>query len=134
MNLFALKTDAQNKVNQVITEGKVKFKISKNEDTGRNEMRMEYSYYAADTSYVTSFKTAPLVRNNATNEMQIDLLVTFALNRADFLNASYYWQAEAQQANVHPQFFKQWFDGIKAGKSENEIFAEVPRLISFGNN
>jgi len=107
MNLFALKTAAQNKVNNVVTEGKVKFTIEKNEQ-GRNEMRMEYSYYAADTSYVTSFKTAPLVRNNAVNEMQVDLLVSFAVNRADFLNASYYWQAEAQQANVHPQMFKQW--------------------------
>jgi len=127
MNLFALKTAAQNKVNNVVTEGKVKFKISKNEDTGRNEMRMEYSYYAADTSYVTSFKTAPLVRNNAVNEMQVDLLVSFAVNRADFLNASYYWQAEAQKANVHPQMFKQWRDGSKLAAKD------AFRTLSFHN-
>ena len=132
MNLFALKTAAQNNVNG-LTNDKVKFALEKNEQ-GRNEMVMYYSYYNVAGDYVTSSKKATLSRDSRDNMFQVDLLIHFIRERADFLNATYYWQGRAQAANVHPQYFKQWFDGVKAGKSENEIFAEVPRLISFGNN
>jgi len=122
MNLFALKTDAQNKVDQHVTPGKVKFTIEK-DALGRNEMVMRYTHYDVDGELFHGCKYTPLVRNNATNEMQVDLLVSFAVNRADFLNANYHWQAEAQKANVHPQMFKQWRDGNKVAKGELQMLS-----------
>lgn len=130
MNLFALKTAAQNKVKS-LTNDKIKFTLEKNEQ-GRNEMVMYYSYYNVAGDYITSNKKATLSRDSRDNMFQVDLLLHFIMKRVDFLNASYYWQMKSQVANVHPEYFKQWFDGIKAGKSENDIFAEVPRLITFG--
>ncbi len=126
MNLFALKTAAQNKVNNVVTEGKVKFTIEKNEQ-GRNEMVMRYTHYDVNGELFQGCKYTPLVRNNAVNEMQVDMLVSFAVNRADFLNANYHWQAEAQKANVHPQMFKQWRDGSKLAAKD------AFRTLSFHN-
>ncbi len=120
-NLFALKTAAQSDVNDVVTEGKVKFTLEKNDETGRNEMVMRYSYYDVDGMLDYAKKTCPPTCHGA------DMLVSFIEERADFLNANYYWQAEAQKANVHPQMFKQWRDSNKVAKGEFQ-------MLSFENN
>ena len=125
MNLFALKTAAQTDVDNV-APNRVKFTLEKNEQ-GRNELVMRYTYTNTDGEDTFCEKFCDPTCHGA------DMLVTFIEQRADFLNASCEEQIECQKANVHPQYFKQWSDALKAGKSEKEIFAEVPRLITFHN-
>ena len=113
-NLFALKTAAQSHVDK-IAPNKVKFTLEKNEQ-GRNELVMRYCHYDMDGELVWFTKTC---RPDA---LEADLLISYIEKRADFLNANYYWQAEAQKANVHPQMFKEWFGAKKCTSSDMIIY------------
>ena len=47
-----------------------------------------------------------------------DLFASFFKQRAAYMNASYYWQIEARDNNIHPAMFKAWFDSKKRTTSD----------------
>ena len=47
-----------------------------------------------------------------------DLFTHFFKQRADYMNASYYWQIQACENNIHPAMFKQWRNEFKRTSSD----------------
>lgn len=46
----------------------------------------------------------------------VDIFMNFYEKRVDWLKADKYWQREAYDLNIHPEFFKKWHDEYVAIK------------------
>jgi len=62
---------------------------------------------------VTSFRTEKMDRY-----YDVSVFAAFFKQRTAYMNASYYWQIQARENNIHPAMFKEWFDSKKRTTSD----------------
>ena len=48
----------------------------------------------------------------------VSVFAAFFKQRTAYMNASYYWQIQARENNIHPAMFKEWFDSKKRTTSD----------------
>ena len=74
---------------------------------------MNYINIGGKTAAVASWKTEKMDRYYDTG-----IFTHFFVQRADYMNASYYWQIQARENNIHPAMFKQWRNEFKCKQSD----------------
>ena len=72
-----------------------------------------YLNYAGKTQAVVSDK-----REKMDRYYDADIFTSFFKQRADYMNASYYWQIQARENGIHPAMFKQWRNEFKRTSSD----------------
>tara|TARA_R110002020_G_scaffold455163_2_gene671202 strand:+ start:630 stop:980 length:351 start_codon:yes stop_codon:yes gene_type:complete len=66
----------------------------------------------AKHTYLDRFSTRYLSNLYGGYEIKdlVDIFMNFYEKRVDWLKADKYWQREANDFNIHPEFFKKWYD------------------------
>ena len=74
-----------------------------------------YSYinYAGKPKGVGMYKSEKMDRY-----YDVSVFAAFFKQRTAYMNASYYWQIQARENNIHPAMFKEWFDSKKRTTSD----------------
>ncbi len=115
--------EAQTLVDQYVP-GKVKVYCEWCEDTNAWYMIGEYQ------SYMVHGRGIGYKREKMDRYYDADLFAYFFKQRAAFMNASYYWQIQANDNNIHPAMFKEWFDSFKRTSSDMISYLDKdPELV-----
>ena len=69
--------------------------------------------YAGKVTGVTMEK-----REKMDRYYDVSVFAHFFKQRTAYMNASYYWQIQARENNIHPAMFKEWFDSKKRTSSD----------------
>ena len=101
---------------EFMVPGKVKVYTKYCDESRTRYMVGEYqSYinYAGKPKGIAMYKSEKMDRY-----YDVSVFAAFFKQRTAYMNASYYWQIQARENNIHPAMFKGWRDSFKRTTSD----------------